>query len=129
MTDRRSIAYQGEPGANSHIACVERYPEMIPLPCPTFEDAFAALQEGAHRPGVTVVRGEHHQGVATVVGEVGRNARVDVRHERLGLAPAGQIEDLRRQLHDLGVGDFTHRPDHLSQRRQRREPQQRPTSG
>jgi len=47
MTIRRSIAYQGEPGANSHIACAESFPEMTPLPCPTFEDAFVALQEGA----------------------------------------------------------------------------------
>ncbi len=47
MTNRESIAYQGEPGANSHIACVERFPEMAPLPCATFEDAFAAIQDGA----------------------------------------------------------------------------------
>ena len=47
MANRKSIAYQGEPGANSHIACAERFPEMIPLPCPTFEDAFAAIQDGA----------------------------------------------------------------------------------
>ena len=46
MTGRRSIAYQGEPGANSHIACVESFPDMAPLPCATFEDAFAAIQEG-----------------------------------------------------------------------------------
>ena len=28
MTETRSIAYQGEPGANSHIACVENYPGL-----------------------------------------------------------------------------------------------------
>jgi prephenate dehydratase len=42
----RSIIYQGEPGANSHIACVENFPELTPTPSSTFEDAFAALQEG-----------------------------------------------------------------------------------
>jgi prephenate dehydratase len=41
------IAYQGEPGANSHIACVENFPESQPLPCATFEDAFATLRDGA----------------------------------------------------------------------------------
>jgi prephenate dehydratase len=41
------IAYQGEPGANSHIACEEVYPDWQPLPCATFEDAFAAVTEGA----------------------------------------------------------------------------------
>src|ERR1700733_11499158 len=40
---RPKIAYQGEPGANSHIACVENFPDHEPLPCPSFEDAFAAL--------------------------------------------------------------------------------------
>ena len=46
MTETKTIAYQGEPGANSHIACIENYPGHAPLPCATFEDAFAALQEG-----------------------------------------------------------------------------------
>ncbi len=40
------ISFQGEPGANSHIACSEAFPEMDALPCATFEDAFAAVQEG-----------------------------------------------------------------------------------
>src|SRR5271168_3813226 len=47
MTQEKTIAYQGEPGANSHIACLDNYPDHAPLPCATFEDAFAALQEGA----------------------------------------------------------------------------------
>ncbi len=46
MTEAKTIAYQGEPGANSHIACLDNYPDHTPLPCATFEDAFAALQEG-----------------------------------------------------------------------------------
>jgi prephenate dehydratase len=40
------ISFQGEPGANSHIAAQEVHPDWQPLPCPTFEDAFAAVQEG-----------------------------------------------------------------------------------
>ncbi|GAW33139.1 P-protein [Roseovarius sp. A-2] len=44
MTNR--IAFQGEPGAYSHQACVETYPGMEPLPCRTFEDAIAAVREG-----------------------------------------------------------------------------------
>jgi len=41
------IAYQGEPGANSDIACRDAYPHLTPLPCASFEDAFAAVKEGA----------------------------------------------------------------------------------
>ena len=40
------IAFQGEPGANSHIACRNAYPACTPLPCATFEDALAAVAEG-----------------------------------------------------------------------------------
>jgi prephenate dehydratase len=40
------IAYQGEPGANSDIACRDAYPDLTPLPCASFEDAFAAVTEG-----------------------------------------------------------------------------------
>ncbi len=44
MTKKR-ISFQGEPGANSHAACSEAYPDWEAVPCPTFEDAFAALAE------------------------------------------------------------------------------------
>src|SRR5918993_986735 len=40
------IAFQGEPGANSHIAAQEVYPDLEPLPCATFEDAFVAVTDG-----------------------------------------------------------------------------------
>jgi prephenate dehydratase len=42
----KTIAYQGEPGANSHIACLDDYPDHQPLACATFEDAFVTLQDG-----------------------------------------------------------------------------------
>ncbi len=44
MTGR--IAFQGELGANSHIACRETHPDLTPLPCATFEDVFAAAAAG-----------------------------------------------------------------------------------
>ena len=46
MTKTMKIAFQGEPGANSHIAIAEAYPDAEPLPCPTFEDALAAIASG-----------------------------------------------------------------------------------
>jgi prephenate dehydratase len=46
MNRRCKIAFQGEPGANSHIACEQAYRGCAPLPCPTFEDAFAAVRTG-----------------------------------------------------------------------------------
>jgi prephenate dehydratase len=46
MTKTMKIAFQGEPGANSHIAIAEAYPHAEPLPCATFEDALAAISSG-----------------------------------------------------------------------------------
>jgi prephenate dehydratase len=46
MTAKPRISYQGEPGANSHIACLEARPDHEPLACRTFEDAFQAVKDG-----------------------------------------------------------------------------------
>jgi len=43
------IAFQGYPGAYSHLACKGAFPAMTPLPCPSFEEAFAAVREGKAR--------------------------------------------------------------------------------
>jgi prephenate dehydratase len=52
-TRSNKIAFQGEPGANSHLACIEAYPEMEALPCPTFEDALAAVK--AHEARLAMI--------------------------------------------------------------------------
>jgi prephenate dehydratase len=46
------IAFQGEPGANSDIASREVYPDCEPIPCATFEDALAAIQNGEAELGM-----------------------------------------------------------------------------
>lgn len=46
MAEKHIIAFQGEPGANSHIACREVFPEMEVLPCATFEDALGVIADG-----------------------------------------------------------------------------------
>ncbi len=43
------IAFQGQPGAYSDLACRSAYPKLETLPCPSFEDAFAAVQKGRAR--------------------------------------------------------------------------------
>lgn len=42
----KSISYQGEPGANSHLACLDYQPDWQTLPCATFEGALAAVKGG-----------------------------------------------------------------------------------
>ena len=45
-TSTNRIAFQGEFGANSDMACRDMFPDMEPLPCQTFEDAFLAVENG-----------------------------------------------------------------------------------
>ncbi|WP_211879796.1 prephenate dehydratase [Pseudarthrobacter albicanus] len=40
------IAYQGEPGANSNIACTDMFPDMDAVPCASFEDVFELVTSG-----------------------------------------------------------------------------------
>lgn len=40
------VAFQGVPGAYSHLACKAARPDLEPLPCPSFEDAFDAVRKG-----------------------------------------------------------------------------------
>jgi prephenate dehydratase len=42
----KKIVFQGEPGANSHLAIQEVAPKAVAVPCPTFEDCFAAVTKG-----------------------------------------------------------------------------------
>ncbi|HVA15580.1 MAG TPA: prephenate dehydratase [Stellaceae bacterium] len=42
----RLIAFQGEPGAYSDLACREVFPRRASLPCETFEDTIAAVTRG-----------------------------------------------------------------------------------
>ena len=42
---KQQIAFQGVPGANSDVACRTVFPEMEPLACASFADAFAAVTE------------------------------------------------------------------------------------
>jgi prephenate dehydratase len=46
MPRLKKIVFQGEPGANSHLACKEVYPDYEAVPCATFEDCFAAVEKG-----------------------------------------------------------------------------------
>ncbi len=46
QTRRGTVAFQGEPGAYSHQACLEMVPDMEPRALPTFEGAIDAVRSG-----------------------------------------------------------------------------------
>ena len=48
-TPENTIAFQGQPGAYSHLACREAFPDMAILPCDSFENVFEAVTQGRAR--------------------------------------------------------------------------------
>ena len=50
MTVRR-IAYQGEPGSNSHLVCKQHYGDWEAVACASFEDVFAAVENDSADDG------------------------------------------------------------------------------
>ena len=55
MPHMKKIVYQGEPGANSHMACRDVYPDYESVPCATFEDCFHALESAEAELGMIPV--------------------------------------------------------------------------
>ena len=43
------VLFQGERGANSHLACRSVFPDLEAVPCATFEDALAGVRQGQGR--------------------------------------------------------------------------------
>src|SRR5579863_6538844 len=108
---KNSIAYQGEPGANSHIACVDNFPDLSPLPCATFEDAFAALTDGAAELAMIPIENSIAGRVAdihTLLPASGLNIVGETFlpiHFQLLAVPGARIEDLETvysHVHALG---------------------------
>jgi prephenate dehydratase len=107
----RTIAFQGRAGAYSHLACREAFPDMVALPCHSFEDAFAAVREGSARLGMIPVDNTVAGRVADVHHLLPRGGLhivaehfVRVNHHLLGL-PGASIDKLRSvESHVHAVG-------------------------
>src|ERR1700753_1924651 len=110
-TQKLKIAFQGEPGANSHIAITEAYPDAEALACPTFEDALAAIASGAADLGMIPIENSvagrvadiHHllpQSGLFIVGEW----FLPVHHQLMAVrgAKIGDIKTVESHVHALG---------------------------
>src|SRR5579863_8909253 len=92
MTKPKKIAFQGEPGANSHIAIAEAYPHAQALPSPTFEDALAAIASGEADLGMIPIEN-------SVAGRV-----ADIHHQLMPSrgAKMNDIKTVESHVHALG---------------------------
>ncbi len=119
---KKRVVFQGEPGANSHIACVEMFPEAVPVPQPTFEHCFQAIESGEAELGMIPIENSlagrvadiHHLLPTSNLSIIGEYF-LPVHHQLLGV-PGAKIEDLevvqshvhalgqcRRMIRELGV--------------------------
>ena len=62
----RAIAFQGSPGANSHRAATEARPDLLPLPCFSFEDALEAVKDGRAGHAIIPIENSQHGRVADI---------------------------------------------------------------
>jgi prephenate dehydratase len=101
MIGRQKIAFQGERGANSHLACRDVYPDYEPVPYGTFEECFTALEDGSADLGMIPVENStagrvadiHHLLPRSTVHIIGEYF-LPVRHQLLAL-PGATLADLR----------------------------------
>ena len=110
MTKKPIVAYQGIAGAYSHLASTSALPEFDTLPCQSFEDMLAAVQDGtADRAMVPVensvagrVADIHHllpESGLFIIGEHFQR----VNHMLLGV-PGATLADLKEvRAHPMGL--------------------------
>ncbi len=98
----RAVAFQGAPGAYSHLATRALFPDAIALPCFAFEDALDAVRTGLARYGVIPIENSLH-GRVTDIHFLLPNAGLFIVGEHFMpishclLAPAGQAFEAIRE--------------------------------
>jgi prephenate dehydratase len=105
------VSYQGEPGANSHLACREVFPDLEAVPCATFEDALSAVKSGEARYAMIPIENSvagrvadiHHLLPGAKLHIVGEHF-LRVRHQLLGV-PGASLATVRKALsHTQALG-------------------------
>jgi prephenate dehydratase len=108
---KKRIAFQGEPGANSHLAISEVYPGAEALPCATFEDALGAIRSGRADLGMIPIENSvagrvadiHHLMPTSKLHIVAEHF-MPVHHQLLALKSASlkTIKTVESHVHALG---------------------------
>ena len=111
MSKILKIAFQGEPGANSHIAISDAYPSAEAVPYATFEDALGAISSGEADLGMIPIENSvagrvadiHHLLPASGLYIVGEWF-LPIRHQLMAVRGA-KLDDIRSvesHVHALG---------------------------
>jgi prephenate dehydratase len=105
----QAIAFQGAPGANSHLAVSAAFPDAIALPCFSFEDALDAVRDGKADRALIPIENSLHGRVAdmhfllpesglSIIGEY----FLTIRHCLLGHGALGDVREVMSHPQALG---------------------------
>ncbi len=109
----RTVAFQGAPGANSHVAAVQAFPDGLPLPCFDFADALDAVKDARADCAVIPIENSLHGRVADIhflLPESGLAITgehfLPIRHALMG---SGPIAGVRQAMsHPQALGQCRH---------------------
>ncbi|OWK29592.1 prephenate dehydratase [Sphingomonas mucosissima] len=109
----RTVAFQGAPGANSHVAVTEAFPDALPLPCFSFDDAIEAVKRGAADRAMIPIENSLHGRVADIHFLLPESGLVitgehflPIRHALMGV---GTRDDVREAMsHPQALGQCRH---------------------
>ncbi|MGW8189102.1 prephenate dehydratase [Sphingomonas hankookensis] len=109
----RTVAFQGAPGANSHVALTQAFPDGLPLPCFGFADAIDAVRVGQADCAIIPIENSLHGRVADMHFLLPESGLVitgehflPIRHALMGLGP---VEGIRQAMsHEQALGQCRH---------------------
>ncbi len=109
----RAVAFQGAPGANSHVAVVEAFPDGLPLPCFDFADAIDAVKDGRADCAIIPIENSLHGRVADIHFLLPESGLVitgehflPIRHALMGCGPRDGIR--QAMSHPQALGQCRH---------------------
>jgi len=109
----RAVAFQGAPGANSHIAALEAFPDCLPLPCFDFADAIDAVRDGRADCAMIPIENSLHGRVADIHFLLPESGLVitgehflPIRHALMGTGPMAGIR--QAMSHPQALGQCRH---------------------
>lgn len=105
----RTVAFQGAPGANSHVAAMEAFPDGLPLPCFDFADAIDAVRDGRADCAIIPIENSLHGRVADIHFLLPESGLVitgehflPIRHALMGTGTLDQVKEAMSHPQALG---------------------------
>ena len=105
----RAVSFQGAPGANSHVAATEAFPNGLPLPCFSFDDAIDAVKRGHADCAIIPIENSLHGRVADIHFLLPESGLVitgehflPIRHALMGVGTRDEVREATSHPQALG---------------------------